>query len=186
MLSVFVLVVSKGWKPVVAPPFQKSTVFDFRLVELAWDNTGKCTGSSNHEKPHNSSAGQVRSGPVSAPEAAVMPRLQFRLVLSERCKPSRYHPRFRSFSATARALFSFLALHPAALASVPYGIVLVRVRVRVLALSTKPAPPFYAIGSGSAPLLVPRIPMCRLTRRNLPPCIIQFFLCFLVILSHSS
>ena len=37
---------------------------------------GKRTGSSNHEKPHNSSAGQVRSGPVSAPGAAVMSRLQ--------------------------------------------------------------------------------------------------------------
>ena len=48
----------------------------FVLVELAWDNAGKRTGSSNHEKPHNSSAGQVRSGPVSVPGAAVMSRLQ--------------------------------------------------------------------------------------------------------------
>ena len=44
----------------------------FVLVELAWDNAGKRTGSSNHEKPHNSSAGQVRNGPVLAPGAAVM------------------------------------------------------------------------------------------------------------------
>ena len=29
------------------------------------------------KKPHNQSAGQVRSGPVSAPGAAVMSRLQF-------------------------------------------------------------------------------------------------------------
>ena len=49
----------------------------FVLVELAWDNAGKRTGSSNHEKPHNLSAGQVRSGPVSAPGVAVMSRLQF-------------------------------------------------------------------------------------------------------------
>jgi len=49
----------------------------FVLVELAWNNAGKRTGSSNHEKPHNLSAGQVRSGPVSAPGAAVMSRLQF-------------------------------------------------------------------------------------------------------------
>ena len=41
----------------------------FVLVESAWDNAFKRTGSSNHEKKHNSSAGQVRSGPVSAPEA---------------------------------------------------------------------------------------------------------------------
>ena len=43
-----------------------ASIFDFRLVELAWDNAGKRTGSGNHEKPHNSSASQVRSGPVSA------------------------------------------------------------------------------------------------------------------------
>ena len=49
----------------------------FVLVELAWGNAGKRTGSSNNERPHNSSAGQVRSGPVSAPGAAVMSRLQF-------------------------------------------------------------------------------------------------------------
>ena len=53
------------------------SVFDFRLVELAWDNANNRTGSSNHEKPHNSNAGQVRSDPVSASGAAVISRLQF-------------------------------------------------------------------------------------------------------------
>ena len=33
-----------------------------------------------------------------------------------------------------------------------------------LALSTKPTHPSYVIGSGSAPVLVPRMLMCRLTR----------------------
>ena len=51
------------------------SIFDFRLVELAWNNAGKRTGSSNYEKPYNSSADQVRSGPV------------VRLVVSKRCKP---------------------------------------------------------------------------------------------------
>jgi len=49
----------------------------FVLVEFVWDNTGKRTGSSNHEKNNNLNAGQVRSGPVSAPGAAVISRLQF-------------------------------------------------------------------------------------------------------------
>ena len=47
-------------------------VFDFRLVELAWDNASNRTGSSNHEKPHNSNAGQVRSDPVSASGLVVL------------------------------------------------------------------------------------------------------------------
>ena len=51
--------------------------FDFRLVELAWDNANNRTGSSNHEKPHKSNAGQVRSEPVSASGATVISRLQF-------------------------------------------------------------------------------------------------------------
>jgi len=64
----FVLVALKGLKTKseVSPPFQKSPVnlshcarfvfisrflFSiFVLVELAWDNAGKRTGSSNHEK----------------------------------------------------------------------------------------------------------------------------------------
>ena len=54
-----------------------TAIFDFRLVELAWDNANNRTGSSNHEKPHNSNAGQVRSDPVSASGAVVISRLQF-------------------------------------------------------------------------------------------------------------
>ena len=57
--------------------FLGHSIFDFRLVELAWDNASKRTGSSNHEKPHNSNDGQVRSGPVPASGAAVMSCLQF-------------------------------------------------------------------------------------------------------------
>ena len=55
----------------------ETSIFDFRLVELAWDNANNRTGSSNHEKPHNSNAGQVRSDPVSASGAVVISRLQF-------------------------------------------------------------------------------------------------------------
>jgi len=93
--SIFDLEVSKWCKHVVSPPVQKNAVnlslcawyassvrrrfsiFDFRSVELAWDNANNRTGSSNHEKPHKSNAGQVRSEPVSASGATVISRLQF-------------------------------------------------------------------------------------------------------------
>ena len=83
----------------------------FVLVELAWNNAGKRTGSSNHEKKNNNSnAGQVRSGPVSAPGAAVMSRLQFttgaghRRVRAHQMRPMRSrHPPCRRQQRSWRA-----------------------------------------------------------------------------------
>ena len=71
-------------------------------MELAWDNASNRTGSSNHEKPHKSNAGQVRSEPVSASGAAVISPVQ--AVVSPPVQMN------ADLSATARALFFSLAL----------------------------------------------------------------------------
>jgi len=170
----------------------------FVLVELAWDNAGKRTGSSNHEKPHNSSAGQVRSGPVSAPGAAVMSRLQFttgaghrrgrarqtRPTRSQRppCRrqqrpthPSTLHTRARPYLLSRHsphAQHTRTPLHPAALASVPYGVVLVRVRVPSAKESARVAPPRIAARAACRVLATPRKevrPKARRTKLAITP-----------------